>query len=260
MDDVSARPRSTSARTVAFMSPPWASYSSPSPVAHENARQVSKTSSAPAKSGSSSLTSRPTSPSRGAQPPAPRSRRRRSAGRPPPGSRRRACRCRSAANGGARSRRAVALGERIARVGACHGRRAAARGRRPCVPSGPRRRTAARARDRPVRDDARASGLRPEARRSRRPGCAATRRGRCRRRSAASGRPARPRPRRSSRPPSAPCPMALRVAPKTGLNVCEPAPHSGVFVLPTRIAPASRSRSTWSESVAGTWSRYEGEP
>ena len=54
--------------------------------------------------------------------------------------------------------------------------------------------------------------------------------------------------------------QALRVAPKTGLNVCEPAPHSGVLVLPTRIAPASRSRSTWSESAAGTWSRYDGEP
>ena len=33
----------------------------------------------------------------------------------------------------------------------------------------------------------------------------------------------------------------LRVAPKTGLNVCEPAPHSGVLVLPTMIAPAARS-------------------
>src|SRR4051812_50202018 len=28
----------------------------------------------------------------------------------------------------------------------------------------------------------------------------------------------------------------LRVAPKTGLNVCEPAPNSGVFVLPITIA------------------------
>jgi hypothetical protein len=53
---------------------------------------------------------------------------------------------------------------------------------------------------------------------------------------------------------------ALRVAPKTGLNVCEPAPHSGVLVLPTMIAPAPRSRSTCSESAAGTCSRYDGEP
>src|SRR5688500_6539167 len=34
----------------------------------------------------------------------------------------------------------------------------------------------------------------------------------------------------------------LRVAPDTGLNVCDPAPNSGVFVLPTTIAPASRMR------------------
>ncbi len=47
----------------------------------------------------------------------------------------------------------------------------------------------------------------------------------------------------------------LRVTPNTGLNVCEPAPHSGVFVLPTMIAPASRSRRTSSSSSAGTWSR-----
>ena len=52
----------------------------------------------------------------------------------------------------------------------------------------------------------------------------------------------------------------LRVAPKTRLKVCEPAPHSGVFVLPTRIAPAARMRSTSSESAAGTCSRYAGEP
>ena len=28
------------------------------------------------------------------------------------------------------------------------------------------------------------------------------------------------------------------VAPNTGLKVCDPAPNSGVFVLPTTIAPA----------------------
>ena len=42
------------------------------------------------------------------------------------------------------------------------------------------------------------------------------------------------------------------VAPNTGLNVCDPAPNSGVLVLPTRIAPARRIRSTSSESSAGT--------
>ena len=43
----------------------------------------------------------------------------------------------------------------------------------------------------------------------------------------------------------------LSVAPNTGLNVCDPAPNSGVLVLPTQIAPACRSRSTVSESSAG---------
>ena len=31
----------------------------------------------------------------------------------------------------------------------------------------------------------------------------------------------------------------LSVAPKTGLKVCEPAPNSGVLVLPMVIAPAA---------------------
>jgi hypothetical protein len=34
----------------------------------------------------------------------------------------------------------------------------------------------------------------------------------------------------------------LRVAPNTELNVCDPAPNSGVFVLPRVIAPAPRMR------------------
>ena len=34
------------------------------------------------------------------------------------------------------------------------------------------------------------------------------------------------------------------VAPNTALNVCEPAPNSGVLVLPTAIAPARLMRST----------------
>ena len=50
----------------------------------------------------------------------------------------------------------------------------------------------------------------------------------------------------------------LRVAPNTGLNVCEPAPNSGVLVLPTVMAPASRSRSTMIASSSGTKSRNSG--
>ncbi len=52
----------------------------------------------------------------------------------------------------------------------------------------------------------------------------------------------------------------LRVAPNTRLNVCDPAPNSGVFVLPIVIAPAARMRSTTSESSVGTWSANNGEP
>src|SRR5262245_21888617 len=47
----------------------------------------------------------------------------------------------------------------------------------------------------------------------------------------------------------------FRVAPKTVLNVCEPAPNSGVFVLPRVIAPAARMRDTMSASRVGTLSR-----
>src|SRR5262249_3425538 len=43
----------------------------------------------------------------------------------------------------------------------------------------------------------------------------------------------------------------LRVAPKTLLNVCDPAPNSGVFVLPIVIAPARRIRSTTMSSSVG---------
>ena len=46
----------------------------------------------------------------------------------------------------------------------------------------------------------------------------------------------------------------LRVGPKTGLNVCEPAPNSGVLVLPTSTVPAARSRATNGSSTSGTWS------
>src|SRR5688500_12703153 len=47
----------------------------------------------------------------------------------------------------------------------------------------------------------------------------------------------------------------FRVAPNTSLNVCDPAPSSGVFVLPTVMAPAARMRVTISASRDGTVSR-----
>src|SRR6185436_9224517 len=50
------------------------------------------------------------------------------------------------------------------------------------------------------------------------------------------------------------------VAPNTGLNVFEPAPNSGVLVLPSVIAPAARMRVTIRSSAVGTLSRYIGEP
>src|SRR5690606_39194086 len=52
----------------------------------------------------------------------------------------------------------------------------------------------------------------------------------------------------------------FRVAPKTGLNVCDPWPHSGVLVLPIRIAPAPRIRAATRSSAAGTWLAWRGEP
>src|SRR5439155_14681650 len=52
----------------------------------------------------------------------------------------------------------------------------------------------------------------------------------------------------------------FRVAPKTVLNVCEPAPNSGVLVLPSVMAPARRMRVTMSASCVGTWSRQNREP
>src|SRR5687768_12188995 len=45
------------------------------------------------------------------------------------------------------------------------------------------------------------------------------------------------------------------VAPNTGLNVCEPAPSSGVLVLPTVSAPPLRMRVMIGASASGTWSR-----
>ena len=93
-----------------------------------------------------------------------------------------------------------------------------------------------------------------------RPGCGRSRRGRSRRRTAASRPRPRPPRRRWSRPACASRSYGLRVAPKTALNVCEPAPNSGVFVLPITIAPAARRRSTSSESCSGTCSANSGEP
>src|SRR5204863_9275217 len=52
----------------------------------------------------------------------------------------------------------------------------------------------------------------------------------------------------------------LRVAPNTLLKVCDPAPNSGVLVLPSVIAPAARNRSTMRWSCVGTWSAYTREP
>ena len=73
-------------------------------------------------------------------------------------------------------------------------------------------------------------------------GCGATRRSRRRPRSAPSrmrrrGRAARRSTRRLRQV------VGIPVGPNTGLNVCEPAPNSGVLVLPTRMAPAALIRS-----------------
>ena len=74
-----------------------------------------------------------------------------------------------------------------------------------------------------------------------------------------------PHARATAPPPLLPPQVFVRsygfsVAPNTGLNVCEPAPNSGVFVLPTVIAPACLMRSTSSESSAGTKSLKIGDP
>src|SRR6266404_1161557 len=52
----------------------------------------------------------------------------------------------------------------------------------------------------------------------------------------------------------------FRVAPNTGLNVCEPSPNSGTFVLPITIPPAAFSRCTTRQSKSGTNSRCIGDP
>lgn len=52
----------------------------------------------------------------------------------------------------------------------------------------------------------------------------------------------------------------LWVAPNTVLNVCDPAPNSGVFVFPSVIAPARFTRATISASFFGTLSLKNGDP
>ena len=52
----------------------------------------------------------------------------------------------------------------------------------------------------------------------------------------------------------------FRVTPNSGLSVKGLWPNSGVVVLPTRMAPASRSRRTGTASSAGTWSAKISEP
>jgi hypothetical protein len=52
----------------------------------------------------------------------------------------------------------------------------------------------------------------------------------------------------------------LRVGPKTGLNVCDPAPNSGTFVFPMTTAPARLSSATCGASNDGTCSAKMGDP
>ena len=57
-----------------------------------------------------------------------------------------------------------------------------------------------------------------------------------------------------------PRPHGLRVTPYTWLKVCEPAPNSGVLVLPTATAPAAFMRATSNESAAGRCPANSGDP
>lgn len=53
---------------------------------------------------------------------------------------------------------------------------------------------------------------------------------------------------------------AFGVAPKSGESVIALWPHSGVVVLPSRMAPAARSRATGNVSSLGTKSFMTSEP
>ncbi len=57
-----------------------------------------------------------------------------------------------------------------------------------------------------------------------------------------------------------PSPHGFCVTPWTLLNVCEPAPNSGVFVFPTATAPAAFMRATSRQSAAGRWPANSGDP
>ena len=61
-------------------------------------------------------------------------------------------------------------------------------------------------------------------------------------------------------PHERPVSHGLRVVPNTGLNVCEPAPNSGVLLLPSITEPAARMRATIRSSTSGTKSANAGEP
>src|SRR5580700_9821419 len=66
-----------------------------------------------------------------------------------------------------------------------------------------------------------------------------------------------PHARLTAAPPLLPPQVFVRscgflVAPNTALNVCDPAPNSGAFVLPTQMAPACLIRSTRIASCFGT--------
>ena len=206
---------------------------------------------APLRSGSSSLTSSPISREqrqRRGERVAHRRRDRQAAERRAPGDA-------AAAEIGRQRRGRDRARPRAARAGRVHrappARPAAARGRPQCAPSGPRPRYGSHgAETRPARHDAR---RRPQAEHAA-PG------GRVAQRAAEvaavgerrpCGRPARPRRRRSSRRPSASCPRRCAWRRRPRLNVCEPAPHSGVLVLPTRSRPPRAVRATSSESAAG---------
>src|SRR5690348_8573466 len=54
--------------------------------------------------------------------------------------------------------------------------------------------------------------------------------------------------------------QGLRVTPNTRLSVIPTQPNVGVFVLPSRIAPAAFMRATDGASSVGTLSRWSGVP